>query len=385
MTHIPAEELLVLKETAAKFMKNEYAREPLYLIEEKALAYSEDLWRKLAELGWTGVLIPEEYGGWGGGEDGYQLLLILLEEMGRHLYVGPYFSTMLGALSLLKYGTTEQKQTILPGVAAGTTRMTFAWYEPLSDCADDIAAFAVETGTGYELTGTKVLVENAHVSDFCICPVRTIEGSAGWQGVTLFLVDLKSAGVVVEEIPTLGLEKECAVTLRQVKVGRDQVVGELHGAGAALGDLIAAASLARGQELSGALAAALDMTVQYSQERSQYGKAIGANQVIQHYLANIWMDLVKSRQILSRAASMTDPASRRSLCAMAKAWVGQAAVRSTERCVQIHGAIGTTKEHNISYYYKQAMAWDLSVRSSQWHLNRVSQLLKDGALEGLMD
>jgi alkylation response protein AidB-like acyl-CoA dehydrogenase len=378
----------LLRETAVAFLKKEYACEPLHVIEEKAKGYSENIWRKVVEQGWTGVIIPEQYGGWSESEDSFRTLLVLLEQMGRYLFVAPYFSTMVfGAFAILRYGTEEQKLGLLPKIAEGEVRICAALQEGFNTFHPcEIATPAVSVPGGYELVrGTKLFVESAAMSDLCLCPARTLEGSSGWDGITLFLLDLKSPGVTLTEIATLGLEKQYELSLKQVKVEAASVLGELHQGGTVLQQLLNVAAVARSAEMVGALSGGLDMTMHYAMERVQYGKAIATNQVIQHYLANIWIDVVSSRHILDKAASMLDGSEMgRVFASIAKAWVGKALVRSTERCVQIHGAIGTTKEHSISYYYKQAKAWDLSMGSSDWHLGQVARALKQGTMAGLM-
>jgi len=386
MTYALDEEQRQVKESAARFLKKEYSCDQLHIVEEKNKAYAEDIWNHLVELGWSGLLIHEDYGGWGGTPGAFQTLLVLLEEMGRHLFVGPYFSTMLfGALAIARHGTEDQKRAILPRIASGELKVTLAAEEMLGPRdLTEIETMAMAYADGYELSGTKALVEGANDLDFCLCAARTVEGRSGWDGLTLFVVDLKSEGITIKDLPTVGLERQCEVSFNEVKVDYASVLGDAHRGGAVLDDLLAFAAVEKCAEMVGALEASLDMTVRYAMERVQYGRPIGSNQVIQHYLANVWMDLARSREILAKAASVIDQKRLASeFASVAKAWVGKALLRSTERCLQIHGAIGTTKEHNISFYYKQAMAWDRSAGSSNWHVRRVAQSLRDGRMIGL--
>jgi len=354
------EEQEMLKTAARDFLSKECPKTLVRELESDEKGYSPDLWRKMADLGWMGLILPEEYDGM---EMGFMDLVVLLQEMGRNIVPGPFFCTViLGSMPVLFAGTDEQKKELLPGIASGEKIMTMAITEPgnLYD-ASGISVKAVAQGDNYIINGTKLFVDNAHIADYIICVARTDESSAPEEGVSLFIVDTKSPGLRSEVIPTIAADKLYEVTFENVNVPKDKMLGEVNKGWPIVVKILQHAAVAKCAEMVGGAEAALNMTVEYVKERVQYGKPIGSFQAIQHYCSNMLINLTTSQSILYQAAWKVEegvPAEQD--VATAKAWINEAYKYITERGVQCHGAIGLTLDHDMGLYYRRAKAAELA-------------------------
>ena len=367
------EEQEMLKTSARDFLTNECPKTLVRELEEDEKGYSPDLWKKMAELGWMGLIIPEEY-------DGMQMqfldLVILIEEMGRNIVPGPFFTTVvLGGQTILIGGSEEQKKELLPKLSNGELIMTMAITEPSASYgASGMNLKAQAQGDDYVLSGTKLFVENAHIADLIIVVARTKEGGKAEDGITLFLVDGKSAGLKAEIVPTIADDKLCEVTFNNVKVPKKNIIGAVDKGWPIAVKVREQAALAKCAEMLGGADAVLEMTVAYVKDRVQYGRPIGAFQVIQHFCSNMWISVDTSRNIIYETAwkiSEGIPASME--VAAAKGWLNEAYKFVAERGVQCHGAIGTTRDHDMGLYYRRAMAADLAYGDTDFQRELVAQ------------
>ncbi len=353
------EEQEMLRTSARDFLTTECPKTLVREMEEDEKGYSPKLWRKMAELGWLGLVIPEEYDGMG---MGFLDLVVLLEEMGRNILPGPFFSTVvLGALPILEAGSEEQKKELLPKIAAGEAILTMALTEPSASYeAAGVELTAVSQGDNFVLNGTKLFVENAHIADYIICVARTKSGAGKYEdGITLFLVDAPTGrgGLKVEVVPTTALDKQCEVVFENVSVPKKNMLGELDKGWPIVAKVLEKATIAKCAEMIGGAQAALDMSVAYAKERVQYGRPIGSYQAIQFYLADMWIKVDMGKNIVYEAAWMVSeglPAAEK--VAIAKGWVNEAYKFATEYGIQVHGAIGTTRDHDMGLYYRRARA-----------------------------
>ena len=371
-----SEEQEMLRTSARDFLTKECSKTLVRQLEENEKGYSPELWRKMADLGWMGLVLPEQYNGMG---MGFMDLIILLQEMGRNILPGPFFTTVvLGSLPILSAGTEEQKKEFLPRIATGELILTLAFTEPSARYdAAGVNIKAVAQGDSFVIDGTKLFVENAHIADYMICVTRTKKGTTPEEGITLFLVDAKSPGIKCEVMPTIGADKLCEVVFKKVKVPKNNMLGKLHEGWPILAKTLEQASIAKCAEMVGGQEAAMEMTLSYVKERVQYGRPIGSFQVIQHYCANMWMNVETSRDILYKAAcSVAEnlPGSA-SEVSIAKGWINEAYKFVTERAVQCHGAIGTTRDHDIGLYYRRAKAGELAFGDTDFQKELVAQQL----------
>ena len=367
------EEQEMLQTMARDFLTKECPKALVRELEEDEKGYSPELWRKMAELGWMGLVLPAEYDGM---EMGFMDLIILLQEMGRNILPGPFFCTVvLGSLPIFSAGTEEQKKEFLPKIASGKMILTMALTEPNGRYdAAGVETKAVAQGDSFVISGTKLFVENAHIADYMICVARTTEGATPEEGITLFLVDAKSPGIKVEGIPTMADDKLCEVVFENVSVPRNNMLGELDNGWSIVARTLEQATMAKCAEMVGGAEAALDMTLNYVKERVQYNRPIGSFQVIQHYCANMWTSVVTSRNILYKTAwKVGEGLPATGDVAAAKGWINQAYTFVTERAVQCHGAIGLTRDHDIGLYYRRAKAGELAFGDTDFQKEIVAQ------------
>jgi alkylation response protein AidB-like acyl-CoA dehydrogenase len=367
------EEQEMLRTSARDFLTKECPKSLVRKLEEDEKGYSPELWSKMAELGWLGLVLPEEYNGMG---MGFMDLIILLQEMGRNIVPGPFFSTVvLGNLPILNSGTEEQKKEFLPKIASGEMILTMAITEPSARYdAAGIETKATAQGDNFVINGTKLFVENAHIADYIICATRTKKSKKPEDGITLFLVDAKSAGVKCEVMPTIGADKLCEVVFDNVTVPKKNMLGQLHKGWPIAAKAMEQAAIAKCAEMVGGCEASMDMTLAYVKERVQYGRPIGSFQVIQHYCANMWSNVETSRNILYMAAwKVAEGLPANKDVAVAKGWINEAYKFVTERAMQCHGAIGTTRDHDIGLYYRRAKAAELAFGDTDFQRELVAQ------------
>jgi len=361
MDYSLTEEQEMLKGVARDFFLNEL---PKALVEEMAAdekGYTPDLWQKMADLGWTGLIIPEAYGGFGGQ---FLDLMVLMEEMGRARLPGPFFSTViLGAMILLEVGSESQKAALLPSIAAGDTIVALAFIEPEALYSPDfLETEAKAADGGYTINGTKLFVTNANVADLIICLAKT--GS----GTTLFLVDPKVEGVTCTLLPTISGEKQCEVIFEGVKVSADSIVGDVNKGWSYIDKVLSTAALARCAEMLGGAQRVLEMSVDYAKERIAFGKPIGAQQSVQHHCANMLIDVEGMRYSTCKAAWLMNegqPCIRE--IAVAKAWANEAYHRVSYLGHQVHGGVAFQQDHDMHLYIKQAALGEVSFGDTAYY------------------
>jgi alkylation response protein AidB-like acyl-CoA dehydrogenase len=360
-----SEEQKLIKSSAKEFLEAEVPKDVVRELEESEEGYSPELWQKIAELGWIGLNIPEEYDGMG---MNFLDLVILLEEVGYNLLPGPFFSTLIAAFPIILGGDEEQKMEYLPKIAEGKLRMSLALTEPTATFdPSGIDMEAVPQGDEYIINGTKLFVEHAHTADDLVVVARTRPGDRAEDGLTLFIIDAKAPGVRISIIPTIGLDKLCEVNFTDVRISNTNIVGPADRGWDILKSTLQRAPAGKCAEMLGGMRAALDMINAYVKKRVTYGNPVSSYQVVQHYLANIWIDVETSKNLVSLAAwKICEGLPCGKEVSAAKAWVGKSFTRVTERCVQMHGAIGLVREHDIGLYYRNARACDLAFGDSQY-------------------
>ena len=371
-----SEEQEMLRKTARDFLETECPTSLVKEMAEDEQGYTSGLWGKMAELGWMGLALPEEYDGMG---MSFLDLAVLLEEMGRACLPGPFFSTVvLGGLTILEAGNEEQKKELLPKIATGEAILTMALTEPSASYDPaSITVKAVPDKDDYVISGTKLFVENAHIADYLICVARTNDGAGKDEdGITLFLVDGKSPGIATTLLKTIAGDKQCEVTFDNVRVPQKNMLCERDKGWPVVARILQKATVAKCAEMIGGAQAALDMSVAYAKERVQFGRPIGSFQAIQHHCANMVTDVDGSRFITYQAAWMVSeglPATME--VSMAKAWVSESYRRVTQLGHQIHGGIGFCMDHDMPLYFKRAKAAEPTFGSADWHREIVAREL----------
>lgn len=354
-----SEEQEMLKKAARDFLQKECPKRLVRQLDESDAGYSSELWHKMAELGWMGLVFPEEYGGSG---RSFLDLTMLLEEMGYNTVPGPFFSTVvLCGLAILMAGSEKQKMEFLPKIARGEMILSLALTEPAASYdAASIKTEAVARNGEYVIKGTKLFVLNANVADYILCIARTNQSKNPQDGITLFLVDARSPGIKCTLLKTLARDKQCEVVFDNVAVSRENILGKPDEGWTIVKDVLEKAKAAKCAEMVGGAQAALNMAVGYAKERVQFGRPIGSFQAIQHYCANMATDVSGSRFVTYKAAWKVSEGLPAAMdVAIAKAWASEAYGRVTLLAHQIFGAIGFTMDHDIHLYYRRAKAAEI--------------------------
>ena len=361
----------MLKTSAQEFLAQECPPSLVRDLEEDPRGYTDELWRQMAGLGWTGLPFAEEYGGSGGS---FMDLAVLLEEMGKALVPGPFFPTVvLGGLTVADAGTREQKHDILPGVCEGSLRLTLALTEPSASYEPwGVETTATARGDDYILNGTKLFVPYAHAADILLVAARTspaaASSAASSEGITLFMVPAGTAGLTVEVLGSIASDKQCEMALDQVRVSKDAILGGLNQGWPVVHRALQRATAAMCAQMLGGADAIVDMTVDYVTQRTQFGRPIGSFQAIQHQCARMATDVEGCRNIVHLAAwSVSEGMPSEREVAMAKAWTSQAYQRVCTAAHQCHGAIGFTKEHDLQLYTRRAKVMELSYGDVETH------------------
>jgi len=369
------EEQKILQRSAADFLKKECPKALVRRLEESDEKYSPELWRKMAELGWLGLHLPEAYGGT---DCSFLNMAVLVEEMGYNICPGPFISTsVLGCVPILEAGTEDQKRQILPKVANGELILTMALtesdggYEPSA-----LKVMAARVKDSWVIDGVKLFVPDALVADYILCVARTSEASDPEAGLTLFLVKRDYPGVAVTPLKTISRDNQCEVAFDKVRLHADSVIGPVDKAWPVVKAALDKAAVARAAESVGAIRATLDMTVAYAKERVQFGRPIGSFQAIQHYLADMWVDMVGTRNLVLQAAwklSTDEPADKE--VSMAKVRAGEMGRKATTVGHRVFAGIGFTMEHDLHLYHRRTLAGALAFGDADYHYEQVARNL----------
>ena len=348
-----SEEQDMLRASAREFLAKECSSSYVRRVMDADGAWDEGLWKKLAEMGWTGLGIPEAHGGVGTFLD----LVVILEEAGRALLPGPFFSTMgLAVPALLEAGSEAQKQEVLTRIAAGDARATVALTEPSGRWdAEGVALPAQRSGDGWRLDGVKLFVPDAAVADYTIVAARTRSG--GEDGITLFLLSGRPEGVTVSPLKTMDMTRRWyEVRLDGVQVPDSAVMGAVDRGWAPLKRALDWGEAALCAEMVGGAQHVLDTSVEYAKTRHQFGKPIGIYQAVSHKLADMKLRLETSHLIVHRAAALLDADGASDLdCAMTKLHVSEALIANSLDAVQIHGGYGYMTETGLERDVRDAL------------------------------
>jgi alkylation response protein AidB-like acyl-CoA dehydrogenase len=331
--------------------------------------YGEALWGEMAKLGWLGLPFPEQYGGAG---LGLVELAIVLEEMGRVAYPGPFFSTVvLGGLALMLGGSDAQKEKWLSGIASGRARLTAALQEDSLDWDPaSVGTTAAKGAGGYTLSGVKRFVPWAAAADAVLVPAR------GPEGLSLFIVDPRAPGVTLT--PAKGMDlttRWYAMKLDGAAVGADAVVGAPGAAGPLLESALRRAAVGAAAEMLGAARRCLDMSVEYAKVREQFGQLIGSFQAIRHKCAEMLMEVENSHSAVYYAAWALEAGAADAAVAasIAKSYVSDSARRVCGEAIQAHGGIGFTWEYDLHLYFKRAKSLEVMFGDAEYHRELIAR------------
>jgi alkylation response protein AidB-like acyl-CoA dehydrogenase len=358
------DEQQAIKSTAREFLAARYKSERIRALAESEHGFEQSDWEEMAELGWPGLALPEE---WGGQGLGVVDLAVLFEEMGYALAPSPLLSTTVAGLALALNGQNEQKERWLRPLASGEARGTIALFDAGTPAR--IGSFEMEVkpdGDGFVLDGEKVLVMDAASADFFL--VATADGRR-------HLVEREADGVSIAAEKSIDLTRRLySVRFDGVKVAADAT---LNGGQEEYLPVLWRASVAIAAESTGIAQRTMEMAVSYAKDRQQFGRPIGAYQAVSHRCAQMLLETENSRSAVYGAAWAADaePESLPLAASMAKAYASDAGWRVPDASIQVHGGIGFTWEHDLHFFLKRGKANAASFGDARWHRDRVADLV----------
>jgi hypothetical protein len=366
----------MLKTMAKDFLSRECTKVKVRELEKNERGYDPDMWLKMVDLGWQGLVLPEMYGG--SGAD-FLDLVILIEEMGRNITPSPFFSTIaLCALPVLKFGNKRQKSKYLPSIAEGSSIWAFACVERSGRYeADDINCSASFDGEQYIINGEKMFVAYANSADYFLvvcCIDNTVVAD---RGLNLFIVDARSRGIKIEPLETLAGDAQCRITFKNVIVNRRDILAGVNEGWRVFEYIMLWATVLKCSEISGACRTVLEMTNSYAKERTQFDKTIGSFMVIQHKIADMLMDVEGLQYLVYYAAWLLSTGVKANMqVSIAKAKANQVYQRICIDGIKIHGAIGFSMDHDIGCYFRRIKAAEFVMGDTDMHLDRIAAGLK---------
>ncbi len=366
-----------LQDSVARFVQQNYSFEQRRALVATDAGYSDNHWKQMAELGWLGLALPEDFGGIGLGA---VETMILMEEFGKGLVAEPYMATVvLGAGAVVHGGSDAQKNAILPAVAEGKMKLAFGFAERQSRYnLADVATTAQPIRDGsFKLNGMKGVVFGAPAADKIIVSARTSGSPRDAEGISLFIVDKGQSGVSVRGYPTADGLRAGEVTLDNVEVGQDAMLGAMGKGLPILEKVIDHAIAAIAAEATGAMSHLNDMTLEYIKTREQFGQPIGKFQVLQHRMVDMFIAHEEAKSMAMMAAMRVeedDEKERKKAMSAAKVQIGKSARYVGQQAIQLHGGIGMTDEYAAGHYFKRLTMVDRTFGDVDFHLKRFSDL-----------
>jgi alkylation response protein AidB-like acyl-CoA dehydrogenase len=339
-----------------------------------ATGFSRDLWRSFAEMGFSGLLVPDEFGGSGLGcvEAG-----VVMEEIGRTLMPSPFLSTaVLAASALLRGGSAAQKSEHLPKIADGSLLAALAVDEGAKHRPLQTKMLAVRSGNGFKLNGAKAFVVDGHTADLLIVAARTAGTAGERDGLTLFLVDPKSKGIETERTAMVDSHNAARIDFDNVEVNADGVLGEVDQGGTLLEGILNIGRGAVASEMVGVSEEVFGRTVSYLKERKQFGKLIGEFQALQHRAAHLYVEIEITRAAVLKALQTLDGdfENAGAAVAVAKAKAGSTATLAVQEGVQMHGGMGMTDQFDIGFFMKRARVCQELFGDANFHADQLARL-----------
>ena len=339
-----------------------------------ATGFSRDVWGKMAEMGFAGVLVPEAHGG---ADMGHVAAGIIMEAMGKNLSAAPMLSTAVLGATALKQGTAEQQAKYLPLIAKGAHLLALAADEAARHKPSHVATTATPSGNGFKLNGVKGFVLDGHVADTLIVAARTDGETDDKAGITLFLVNPKAEGVTIDRRFMVDSRNAARVTLKDVQVDGADVLGGVGEGYAILEKMLDAGRACLAAEMLGVSGTSFTMTVDYLKQREQFGQKIGSFQALQHRAAHLFCEIELARSATLKALQALDEGNDRApmFVSLAKAKAGDVAILATNEGVQMHGGIGMTDEYDIGFFMKRARAAQETFGDAAFHGDRIARQL----------
>jgi len=376
MDFVITKEQTRIRKAAREFLKAKFNSDFIREMEKDEKGYTPQTWKKMGELDWMALIIPEAYDGVGGS---LLDLVLLLEEFGWAGAQGPFFATVVfGGFGIARYGNEEQKQAYLPKIANGKMIVSMALEELETTQYNPYLVSTVATlRTGnYSLSGRKLFVPYANSANILICAARTSGKAHDKQGLSLFLVDMSLPGIEIEPLQTIGGDKQFEVVFNDVVVDETALLGLADNGGEYIDGMLNYAVVCKCAEMVGGAQRVLEMSADYAKIRKQFGKPIGSFQAIQHHCANMLIKLEGSRYITYKAAYLLEnDEPYEMVLAAAKAWGSDSVREITALGHQVQGGSAFMEEHDMPLFSRRAAAAAVTFGDATYHRKKVLDAL----------
>ena len=377
MAMLLTDEQNMLRDAARGFLQASAPIDQLRRLRDEASSdgYDRDTWKSMAEMGWSGVLIPEDHGGVA---MGHVAAGVIAEEMGRTLTASPFLSTaVMGAIAVAGYGSASQREQWLSKIADGTTNVAVAVDEDRSHSPGLVTTSAQASDRGFRISGGKSFVADGHVADLILVSARSSGGVRDENGISLFLVPRDCAGLTIERQMMVDSRNSATVQFDGVEVDFDALVGEAGAGYAVLEHVLDAGRACLAAEMLGSAQECLAQTIDYLSTRRQFDRTIGSFQALQHRAAHLFTEIEIGRSAVMRALQALDAASndRQLIVSVAKSKVGRVAQLAAQEAIQMHGGIGMTDEFNIGFFLKRVRVAEALFGDANFHADKFARML----------
>ncbi|MDB2481861.1 acyl-CoA dehydrogenase family protein [Gammaproteobacteria bacterium] len=370
------EEQQFLKDTAKNFAEERTPVNHFRSLRDNKddLLWDKDTWKEMVNLGWSGILIPEEYGGSNFGLAG---ISVILQECGKTLTPSPLFATgVLGAYAISQYGTEEQKKKYLPQIANGEITTAIAIDESSHHNPLNINTSAVSKDNSYILNGKKVFVVDGASADLLIVVARTSGKTGDSTGLTLFLVENNQPNINVVKLDMADSRNYANITFSDITVQKENILGDVEAGGEAIENILDIGRIAISAEMLGNTEAAFESTINYLKERKQFGVLIGTFQALQHRAAEMFCEIELTKSSIMAAMQGADNNSNelQRLASLAKTMAGETLHLVSNEAIQMHGGIGVTDEYDLGFYLKRSRVVEQIFGCSKFHTERYANI-----------
>jgi alkylation response protein AidB-like acyl-CoA dehydrogenase len=367
----------LIRTAAREFFEKECPMDIVRQLRKDKKGYDPKMWKKMTQLEFQGLAVPEEYGGTGGS---YLDLALLMEEIGKYIVLSPFFTTVCQSVpAILKFGTDEQKKKWLPEIVRKGRIWSFAQHETAANYeASDIQLQAVPDEKGYRFTGRKLFVPYANVADKILVVTRSESENSLNKGISVFAVDKSSSGLDLEIIPTTAGDSKCEVEFENVLVKKEDQLGESNQGSEVIEYVLLIGSILKSAEMLGGAVSALHKTARYTKKRVQFGRPIATLQALQHRLARMLTQCDGLRAMVYEATwKMDRDQPDAMLNSMVKAKANEIYHEVCFNSVYIHGAIGWTEEMDVGQYMLQAQTNLNDCGGSDLHYAKIGDELEN--------
>ena len=336
--------------------------------------WDKDIWQEMVNLGWSGILIPEEFGG---SDFGVAGISVILQECGKTLTPSPLFSTgVLGAYAISNFGTQEQKEKYLPKIVSGEITTALAVDESSHHDPCKTLFKAEQKGNDFLLNGKKTFVIDGASADVLIILARTSGNSGDLAGLTLFIIESDVNGIKKIKLDMADSRNYANIEFNDVECSNKSILGALESGGETVERILDIGRIAMSAEMLGNAESAFETTIDYLKQRKQFGVLIGTFQALQHRAAEMFCEIELTKSAVMAAIHGADENSNelQRLSSLAKTIAGETLNLVSNEAIQMHGGIGVTDEYDLGFFIKRSRVAEQIFGSSTYHTERYANL-----------